>query len=147
MHIYTHTHIHIYTYTHIHMKVFCRAFADRFPDGLTIHVHLSASTTYLQGLLPGLCGLLPRSIALRAARHLQPGIHTYKHALYTHIRQTRALISTHTYKVPGRVDLSPPGLGLFVDLIRPQAIDGFLTPDFQAFELNGVCLSVDTCII
>ena len=40
------------------------------------------------------------------------------------------------------MDLSPPGLGLFVDLIRPQAIDGFLTPDFQAFELNGVCVCV-----
>jgi len=70
--------------TALEHKVFCRAFADCFPE---------------------------------ASLYVPPGIFNL---------------------VPGRVDLSPPGLGLFVDLIRPQAIDGFLTPDFQAFELNGV---------
>ena len=70
--------------TALEHKVFCRSFADKFPE---------------------------------ASVYVPPGIFNL---------------------VPGRVDLSPPGLGLFVDLIRPLRIDGYLTPDFKALSFNGI---------
>mmetsp|Transcript_6062 Transcript_6062/g.15443 ORF Transcript_6062/g.15443 Transcript_6062/m.15443 type:complete len:481 (-) Transcript_6062:1120-2562(-) len=39
--------------------------------------------------------------------------------------------------VPGRADFAPPGLGLFVDLLKPARIDGFLTEGFREAELGG----------
>jgi hypothetical protein len=70
--------------TALEHKVFCRAFADKFPD---------------------------------ASIYVPPGIFNL---------------------IPGRVDLSPPGLGLFVDLLRPLKIDGYLTKNFKATTFNGV---------
>jgi len=40
--------------------------------------------------------------------------------------------------VPGLTNLMPAGLGLFVDLVRPIRIDGWLTNNFQQAILNGV---------
>jgi len=70
--------------TALEHKVFCRSFADKFPD---------------------------------ASLYVPPGIFNL---------------------VPGRVDLAPPGLGLFVDLVRPVRIDGYLTEGFKGTTLNGV---------
>jgi len=70
--------------TALEHKVFCRSFADKFPD---------------------------------ASIYVPPGIFNL---------------------IPGRVDLSPPGLGLFVDLLRPLKIDGYLTKNFEATTFNGI---------
>jgi len=42
------------------------------------------------------------------------------------------------YAPPLPANLRPPGLGLFVDLVRPLRVDGYLTEGFRACVLNGV---------
>ena len=42
-----------------------------------------------------------------------------------------AAAGVFNYVPPLGANLRPAGLGLFVDLIRPARVDGYLTPDFQ----------------